>query len=81
LLVISLSAFLFFPITAEKESHLLLTHRNGIEKVWANKLSHQKETDTIPNFLFGVGILRRIPFGFAHDKFTDVVPPEWRDVM
>jgi len=27
-----------------------------MEKVWANKLSNQKEIDMIPYFLFGVGV-------------------------
>jgi len=40
----------------KKGSRLLLTHRNGIEKVWANKLSHQKEIDMIPYSLFGFGV-------------------------
>ena len=40
----------------KKGSRLLLTHRNGMEKVWANKSINQKGLVIIPYFLFGVGV-------------------------
>ena len=40
----------------EKGSRLLLTHRNVMEKVWANTFNNQKELDVIVYFLFGVGV-------------------------
>ena len=48
--VVSFLAYRFFPIIVERESHLLLTHTSGIEKVWANELSHQKKIDMISYF-------------------------------
>ncbi len=57
---------------SKKWSRLLLTHLNVTGKVWANKLSNQKEIDMIPCFLFGVGVPNPDQSGCCPAQVTDL---------